>query len=136
MNPNSLIREIMTKEPITVTIEDSLSRIRQIFEVQTFHHLPVLNEQKLLVGIVSREDMNKVVQLLAFDYKKVKHGPISARDIMTKSPIQLDPEDSIGLAADIFMSNKVHAIPVVERDVLLGIVTTHDLIKYCFTSPI
>lgn len=136
MNPNSLIREIMTKEPMTVTIEDSLNRIRQIFEVQDFHHLPVLDESNALVGMISREDMTKVVQLLAFDYKKAKHGPISARDVMTKSPIQLDPEDSIGLAADIFMSNKIHALPVVESDVLLGIVTTHDLIKYCFTSPI
>ena len=136
MNPNSPVREIMTKELVTVFIEDSLNRVRQIFQAQDFHHLPVLDENKLLAGMISREDLNKVVQLLAFDYKKAKHGLISARDIMSKSPMRLDPDDSIGLAADVFMTNKFHALPVVESNVLLGIITTHDVLKYCFSSPI
>lgn len=136
MNPNNPVREIMTTALVTVFMKDSLNRIRQIFQAQSFHHLPVLDEQKILIGMISREDLNKIVQLLTFDYKKAKHGPMSARDIMTKSPMRLDPDDSIGLAADIFMTNKFHALPVVEDNTLLGIVTTHDVLKYCFSSPI
>ena len=48
--------------------------------------------------------------------------------------MQLEPDDTIGLAADIFLANKFHALPVVEDERLVGIVTTHDLLKYSFTA--
>lgn len=53
---------------------------------------------------------------------------------MTPYPIQLDPDDSIGLAIDIFLANKFHALPIVEDGALLGIVTTHDLLEYAFVK--
>lgn len=126
----------MTTELITARVEDSVNRIRQIFEANDFHHLPVVENGSVLVGMISREDINKVVQLLAFDSKNAKHGPMRAKDIMSKSPLLLDPDDTIGLAADVFMTNKFHALPVVEDNVLVGLVTTHDLLSYCFSSPL
>ena len=54
---------------------------------------------------------------------------------MTEFPMHLDPEDSIGLAADTFLANKFHALPIVEDQVLVGLITTHDLLKYSFESP-
>ncbi|MCB9324785.1 MAG: CBS domain-containing protein [Lewinellaceae bacterium] len=136
MNRNSPIKEIMTSELITARVEDSVNRIRQIFEANDFHHLPVVDNGSVLVGMISREDINKVVQLLAFDSKNAKHGPMRAKDIMSKSPLLLDPDDTIGLAADVFMTNKFHALPVVEDNALVGLVTTHDLLSYCFSSPL
>jgi CBS domain-containing protein len=126
----------MTTDLITARVEDSVNRIRQIFEANSFHHLPVIDNGNELVGIISRQDINKVVQLLAFEAKKAKHGPMRAKDIMSGSPMLLDPEDTIGLAADIFMTNKFHALPIVEENKLIGIVTTHDLLSYCFSSPL
>ena len=55
---------------------------------------------------------------------------------MTKLPMFLSPEDSIGLAADIFMANKFHALPVVDDNQLIGIITTHDLLAYSFESAV
>ena len=126
----------MTSELITARVEDSVNRIRQIFEANDFHHLPVVDNGSVLVGMISREDINKVVQLLAFDSKNAKHGPMRAKDIMSKSPLLLDPDDTIGLAADVFMTNKFHALPVVEDNALVGLVTTHDLLSYCLSSPL
>ncbi|MBK7634741.1 MAG: CBS domain-containing protein [Saprospiraceae bacterium] len=57
---------------------------------------------------------------------------IFARDVMTQDPITLDTEDTIGLAADLFLSNKIHSVPVLNGDQLSGIITNHDLLKYCF----
>ena len=136
MDRNSPIKEIMTTELVTAKAEDSVNRIRQIFDANNFHHLPVIENGNVLIGIISRQDINKVVQLLAYDAKDAKHGPMRAKDIMSKSPMLLDPEDTIGLAADVFMTNKFHALPIVEDDKLIGIITTHDLLSYCFSSPI
>jgi len=52
---------------------------------------------------------------------------------MSDKLVLITPEDSIGLAADMFITNHFHALPVVdEDDNLQGIVTTHDLIKYAY----
>jgi CBS domain-containing protein len=61
---------------------------------------------------------------------------MTAEQFMTKYPVQLDPDDSIGLAADIFLANKFHALPIVEDGVLVGLVTSHDLLQYSFSSPV
>ena len=53
---------------------------------------------------------------------------------MTKYPVSLDMEDTVGLAADIFMANKFHALPVVENNQLVGIVTTHDILLFAFQN--
>ena len=59
---------------------------------------------------------------------------MAAREIMTTNPMVLDPDDSIGLAADIFLANKFHALPIVEQTELLGIITVHDLLAHCFEA--
>lgn len=136
MNPVTPVKEIMTTELTTVEPFDALNKIRDIFNSNKFHHLLVVEQGSVLKGIISESDLNKYIQLLAFDSKNAFHGPRKAVDIMTKSPTVLDPEDSIGLAADIFLANHFHALPVIEDQKLVGLVTTHDVLKYCFKSPI
>jgi CBS domain-containing protein len=140
MNPNKPIRSIMSKQLITVGPEDEMHVVERIFHENTFHHLPVVGNGQILEGIISREDWLRVAHFLSMREKcngTVFDGTnVTASDIMTRFPLFLDPEDTIGLAADIFMSNKFHALPIVEDEKLVGIVTTHDLLKYSFTSPI
>ncbi len=142
MNPNLPIREIMTTNPVTVRGEESLTKLREIFSRYTFHHLPVTDAENNLQGIISREDFYKVAYVLSLQEgskaaaTKNRFQKLCANDIMTKYPLQLDPEDSIGLAADIFLANKFHALPIVEEGRLVGIVTSHDLLSYSFNSPV
>lgn len=139
MNPNISIREIMTTKLMTVSPDDTVYKVREIFNNNTFHHLPVVEPGQKLVGIISKEDLHKLDRLAAMEKvtteteKEFLH--LCAGDIMTEYPMQLDPEDSVGLAADIFLANKFHALPIVEDNTLVGMVTTHDLLKYSFESP-
>ena len=48
--------------------------------------------------------------------------------------LSINADDSIGLAADIFLANRFHALPIVEENRLVGMVTTHDLLLYSFNS--
>ena len=129
----------MTTNLVSVRPDDEAARIRVIFEKNDFHHLPVVEPGERLVGIISKADYLKIVYVLSFQ-NKCKKGidntcpTICAADFMTKCPMQLEPDDTIGLAADIFLANKFHALPVVEDERLVGIVTTHDLLKYSFTA--
>lgn len=139
MNPNKSIRGIMTTDLVTVKPDDAITRIRSIFEKHDFHHLPVVEQGQDLIGIISKEDYYKIYDVLFLNSngntkKEEAYATVVAKNIMTKYPMCLHPEDSIGLAADVFLANKFHALPVVEDGQLTGIVTAHDLLSYGFKS--
>ena len=141
MNIDVAVKEIMTTDLVTVGPNANLEEVSQIFASNSFHHLPVVEENTKLIGIISQSDFQHfshfiTLQKTTTTQKEEKIGTkvTKASDIMTSYPLSLDPEDSIGLAADIFLANKFHALPVVEDNKLLGIVTSHDLLKYCFDA--
>lgn len=141
MNPNKPIRSIMTTLLTSVSATTKIKDIQDIFSKNEFHHLPVVEDGLKLVGIISRKDFEKFNYLMSMKttgktWTTKSMASLCANDIMTKSVVSLDPDDSIGLAADIFLANKFHSIPVVEDDILKGIVTTYDLLKYSFDSPV
>lgn len=136
MNPNTAIQNIMTKAPVRCKPNDSLLSIRKIFKENNFHHIPVIDNQENLLGIISRSDYSKVIYIMSEASGKERFALLQAEDIMTKYPLHLDPEDTIGLAADIFLANKFHALPITENGKLAGIMTSHDLIAYCFKAPV
>ena len=140
MNPNTLIREVMTTKLVTINKDEKIKNIKILFEKNNFHHLLVIghnNNNNELVGIISKEDFYKFTYKLTLQttgktWSTIKYDTICAKDIMTKSPFVLDPDDTIGLAADLFLANKFHALPVVEINELVGILTSFDLLKYSF----
>ena len=140
MNPNRSVGEIMTLMPQTVKPTTKASEIGRIFELHSFHHLPVTEDNRL-VGIVSKQDFLRVQHTLSYNWKSAMNTgedfeDFDAQDIMTEFPMHLSPDDTIGLAADIFLANKFHALPILEDETLVGIITAHDIIAYAFESPV
>jgi len=134
MNPNVPVNEVMTKNVISIHINDSLNIVSKTFENHSFHHIPVLNHGKL-AGILSKEDILRLLSVRA-EYSEKDFKLIKVKDFMSSKVISIRSDDSVGLAADIFMTNDIHALPVVDQDELVGIITTHDLIKYAYKSPV
>ena len=108
-----------------------MMKVEEIFESLPIHHILVL-ESETLLGIISKSDLLRVYRSVAAEGTIPDRHNLKAEDIMTADPITLDTEDTIGLAADIFLLNKIHSIPILNGDQLSGIITNHDLIKYCF----
>ena len=55
------------------------------------------------------------------------------KEVMSKQVATLGPEDTLELAAGFFRENMFHALPVVDEDnMLIGIVTTYDLLNYAY----
>jgi CBS domain-containing protein len=133
------ISRVMTTIVRVVALDTPLSDILKIFESNTFHNIPVLDGERLQ-GIISKSDFYRVSHLLSIGWdgepctQCAGDHALTAANVMTKSPVQLDPDDSIGLAADIVLSNKFHALPVVANDRLVGILTAHDLLQYAYAE--
>lgn len=139
MQADRPLREIMTNRLITVSPDASVEVIKDIFHKNNFHHLPVTEKGDVLVGIISMEDFFRVSYVLSLNtggkvYSEKTYNALTAKDFMTTYPLALEPDDTIGLAADIFLANQFHALPIVEEGRLVGIVTSHDLLASVFNS--
>lgn len=132
MNVILPVAAIMSTNLFTVDAEDDLTNVKAIFEQHRVHHVPVVSDKKL-VGIISYTDFSHFVKGLDdYEEKYIKERRLrhnKAADIMTKGLAKLEPTDRVDVAIEIFKDNRFHALPVVENDELVGIVTTHDIIK-------
>ena len=133
------ISTIMTavSDLVTVYPDTPFAEIRVIFKKNNFHHIPVVNEDGTVVGIISKLDWLKNLKYAAAHsagktWSQKYYAALKAKDLMTENPVTLGPEEAISVAADVLIENKYHAIPVVEDDRLIGILTTHDLITFAF----
>lgn len=123
----------MTKRLITLHADDSLNIVSKTFEKHKFHHIPIIEHGKL-AGILSKTDLLRLLSVRD-QYSEQAFKRIRARDFMTSNVITVRPDDTVGLAADMFLTNDLHALPVVDDGELVGIVTTHDLLKYAYAHP-
>ena len=133
MNVLAPVKTIMSKDLITVAPTDKLTIVKEIFDENNIHHLPVVRFKEL-VGIISKSDFLHFLRGFSpndedrfVNFARLK--AYNAEDIMTKGIAKLDPEDRINVALEIFLVNRFHAIPVVKEGDLVGIVTTYDIIR-------
>lgn len=122
---NEPLSLIMSRNVITAAASDTLSVARGLFLKNKIHHLPIVDGSRL-VGILTTYDLFKVIGPNK-DYEK-----IYIKDVMTTHVATLEPEDKIGSAAELFLENLFHAVPIVKDGELKGIVTSLDVIKYEF----
>lgn len=133
MNLLDPVSKIMTPNPICVNSKEPLSEIEKIFSTHRIHHLPVVDDGKL-VGIVSKSDFLFFRKGFSNDENeklkdKIRLNNYTTGDIMTTGLAKMEPEEKINVALEVFKENIFHAIPIVEGDKIVGILTTYDIIK-------
>lgn len=135
------VGEVMTTDLITVQKEGILSEAVEILKQNNFHHIPVVDENGRLCGILSLTDIDRLATGASLfknpnkdDYDEVIFQTMWIRDVMTKSVVELSPDDTIYDAYEIFCKNQFRALPVVENDSLKGIITPLDILEYFFSN--
>ncbi|NNE29650.1 MAG: CBS domain-containing protein [Saprospiraceae bacterium] len=132
------IQEVMQTNPRCIFASEKLSKIRQIFQEESFHHLPVLDEEGEVVGIISQDDFKYALEKIASTRSESSFAQEvldtwTAERIMTHNPTFLRPSDPIQRAANYFLENRFHALPVMDEDHnIVGIITSHDLLKLAY----
>jgi CBS domain-containing membrane protein len=137
------VKEYMTSDVITVLTNSQLEEAKVIFDTNSIHHLPVVDEDFRLEGIISKTDL-----LLLMDWG-TKYDLTSSKrknafllksnlaiDLMEENVVTVNPDDSIEKCYDIFKENYFHAIPVVDAaHKLVGLITTYDLLIAAYSQP-
>ena len=144
MVKNISIKEIMTREVITVSPTDNMTVVDEIFKKNNIHHVPVIDKNGKVVGLISSTDYNKLQNTFTFfindkseAYNKAIMRSLLVEDVMTKHIATLQNDSTVMVAAGIFNENLFHAIPVVDKQGKLeGIVTTFDLLNYAYNKQL
>ncbi len=120
---NEAIHTIMTRNPISLSPKHTISDVETLFKLNRIHHLPVVDDGKL-IGLVTTYDL--------WSHRSSDAQTTFVTDIMNTCIVKISAQDKIGTAAELFLDNRFHALPVMEGDTLVGIVTTFDVLKYEF----
>ena len=124
MDFQTTILEIMTTDLCTVTPKTTVEDFKHLFERRGFHHIPVEDENRKLVGIISTEDIKRVSRFF------VSPESLLAEHVMTPGPMTIREDTTIVEAVQFFVEHQVRSLPVVDaKGDFVGLVTPYDLLK-------
>lgn len=127
------VADIMTKNVVTIEMDDSLEEINRIFEKHKFHHVLVMEDKKL-VGIISDRDVLKqispFINTLSEDSRDLKTLKTKAHQIMTRKPVVVIENYGLKDAANVFLRKNVSCLPVVlPWGKVTGILSWKDILR-------
>ena len=126
------VREYMTTKVMSLNVDGRLLDAALFIRRTGKRHIPVVNEEGKVVGIISDRDVSRLApSMLAGmtpeEYNQVFEAtPLTMA--MTKDPITVGPDDMIRDAVLLFYTKKVGALPVVEDGKVVGILTVTDML--------
>jgi acetoin utilization protein AcuB len=125
---------LMTTRVVSVEMDDRLDVVKKIFDALKFHHLLVIDDRKILKGVVSDRDLLKALS------PYVGSAAENARDaatlnkrvhqIMSRNLVTLHPRASIREAVTLFLEQRISCIPIVDESFRpVGILSWRDVLK-------
>ncbi len=135
------VKDIMTKDPITVEPEAPLGTAMALLGEKGIRHLPVIDDAGQLVGIITDRDLRNaamapaLAEHLSLRAQRRLRGvsqaleDLKVKDAMTWGVVTTHPEATISRAAAIMFQGRFGSLPVVEGGQLVGILTERDVLK-------
>ena len=134
------LNDIMTTGVITVSMDDSLRTVREIFDRYAFHHVVVVHKGKA-VGLISERDILKHLSPFIGKISERVQDTASlnkrAHQIMTRLVISAAPDTTIPNAIETMLKHDLSCLPVLnEGGRCVGIVTSRDMLRWCTACAI
>ncbi len=128
------VRDLMTEKIFALRADDDIQMARDLMDERNIRHVPVVDEDRHLVGLVSQRD------LLRNMYPSTSELPVGTQHavltrvkvsaIMTRDVETVEPDDDLAAAAQVMLDNKYGCLPVVEGGRVEGILTESDFVRY------
>lgn len=126
-----IVKNVMTKDPICVVSDASLTDAKALMNKHKISKLPVIDKEKNLVGILTKNDLAKAGPSDATTLDMFEIGyllsKLTVSKIMSKKVITVMESEVVEECARIMVDNQIGCVPVMKGKVLVGIVTESDL---------
>lgn len=124
----------MTAHVITLNKSDDLETAEKLFKSWKIRHIPVVNG-KQIIGMLSYTDLLRIsfadaVDENEYDVDTTVYNMFTIEQVMAKNLVSVPSTATIKEVAELLAKKEFHALPVVDNNELVGIVTTTDLINY------
>ena len=129
------LKDFMTTPVVSIDVDAPFSQVAEKIGNSSKRHLPVIDQNKKLVGLMSQRDLYKIQpprKLIDGEwfYDKESLDSIILKSVMIKNPFSMHQENSIGEALLAMVRFRYGCIPIVDKDnVLCGIITQTDILK-------
>ena len=130
-----LVRDLMTESVIALRPDDTLARLRDLFYERRIRHMPIVDGDGQLVGLVSQRDLlrNSLVDQVNVpeSVEQAVLERLQVRDLMTTQVQGVRPDLDIREAAQLMLEHKYGCLPVVDAERrLVGILTEADFVRF------
>ena len=127
------VQDIMSRRLISVTPDDTVKRIQEIFDSHNIHHVLVVEDRQIM-GIISDRDILRNISPYVGSLAATSHDTQTltrrAHQVMTRHPKTITGDVEITAAAQILLDSTFTCLPVVnDQDRPVGIITWHDIMR-------
>lgn len=119
-----LVKELMSKNPVTISQEESATTAARLLSRHNLGSLPVCSADGRLRGIITDRDI--VLRCVASENDP---DVTPVREIMSRGIISVAPEDDVRSAAQLMAGRQIRRLPVVEKGRVVGMLSLGDMAK-------
>lgn len=127
------VRSVMSAEVTTLDVNDTLAIADDVMNLGRIRHMPVLDGDGLIAGIVSQRDLFRGALAKTLGYGQHAQQKLLdilyVKDVMSNDPITIGPDELLSEAAKLLFEAKVGCLLVVESEKLIGILTEGDFVR-------
>jgi len=128
------VRDLMTPDVHVAHPDEPIAMLRDVMNEKHIRHVPVVDDEGRLVGLVSERDLLRRAAGLESDMPLSVLQDVSAtvtvRDVMTWQVETIEADDAAATAAEAMLDNKYGCLPVLEQGALAGILTEADFVRH------
>ncbi len=134
-----LVKHVMTTPVVTFFREQTLPLAEDVMRIHRFRHLPVIDSDGRLVGLVTQRDLLRAqisfLTGLSSDERRARQEEVRISRLMTKDVWTVSPDTLASHAGRTLIDHRFGCLPVVdERQVLRGIVTERDFLRFAIKT--
>ena len=125
---NEDVREIMKKDVVSLGVNDNISNALKTMIEKNIGGIPIIDDDNVVVAIVSERDFVRTVADITTS-KTIK-------EYMSNKVVTASPDISVGEATRTMIEKGFRRIPIVKENILLGIITASDIMRYLGSGEI
>jgi CBS domain-containing membrane protein len=127
------VRDVMASEVTTLDMNDKLSIADDVMNLGRIRHMPVLDSDGAVTGVVSQRDLFRGALARNLGYGEHAQQQLLdllyVKDVMTNDPATIGPDELLSEAARVLYEKKIGCLLVVEKGSLVGILTEGDFVR-------
>ena len=128
-----LVKDVMTRNPITVTADVSVAVANEAMQKNKVNKLPVVDKNGSLVGLVTKNDLVKSTpsDATTLDMFELSYllNKLTVEKVMVKTVKTVGENETVEEAARLMADYGIGSLPVVKNDLLVGFVTENDVFR-------